>query len=210
MSCIHQLAPDTCSWESESDERIDPLGVMAFDRPDDFSGVELDERLWVEVSLDGHTYTVSVQPASEPSDNPAPSEAMAQAAAENAQWAREMACLACEYESGDGSGQVYDDHLCGVADGQWRRRPPLPTQVLPDKGRPDWCRVEFTGRSAGKTGVETLPPDKMEPQELDITPLEWDEPIELMVTKPESFVRLRWELSESRERRMALVEALRG
>jgi hypothetical protein len=207
MNCIHELVPETCAWESDGD---DLYGVMTIDRPVDYSDVELDESLWVDLSLDGHTYTVSVQRASESSDNPCPSEAGFQSALEDAAWERQEACYACQYEA-DGFGQVYDDHLCDLLDVDTAglRLRPLATEFPKPEvvGRPAWCRVEFTGGNAGAHGVELLDPlRKMEAAGLSVTPIEWDEPIELVATDQLPMMRLRWELSEQRQHRTSRMQ----
>jgi hypothetical protein len=198
MDCIHGLVADTCKWELGGE---DLWGVMVIDRPLDYSMVELDEKLWVELTLDGHTYSVSVAEAGERTDNPCPSEAAYQIALEDAAWEREVNCPACNCVEGDGF-PFYDDHICQVWEGRWIR--PLATEYPKPEtvGRPAGMRVEFTGRGAGSQGVETLPPEEgLVPQELDVTPFEWDEPVEVVGLPHESLVRMRWELSEVRAAR---------
>ena len=198
MDCIHGLVSDTCKYELGGE---DLWGVMVIDRPLDYTMVELDEKLWVELTLDGASYSVTVAEAGQPTDNPCPSEAEFEAALEEAAWEREVECLACNTVEGDGF-PYYDDHTCVV----WESRPirPLATEFPKPEtvGRPAGMRVEFTGIGAGSQGVETLEPEEgLVPQELDVTPFEWDEPIEAMVLPHEDTVRLRWELSEQRDHR---------
>ena len=202
MDCIHGLEMG-CAWCKPDFD--DLYGVMVVDRPIDYSGFELDEKLWVDLTLDGHTYTVSVARASGGTDNPCPSEAGFQVALEDAAWEREVECLACNTVEGDGF-PYYDDHTCIV----WESRPIRPRATEYPKpetvGRPAGMRVEFTGIGAGSQGVETLEPEEgLVPQELVITPLEWDEPVEQVALPHEDFVRLRWELSESRQHRLAVL-----